>query len=93
MIGDHAARLVTDAKRKSQFIQKGADSLTNAKSTMASTDAFQSLKSGARFQNGRIFPLPVCLVFESDRAVVKLAQSSNRTRSSTRWTSCQRCNG
>ena len=43
VIGDSAARMVTDAKRKSQLLQKGADSLSNAKSTMASTDAFQSL--------------------------------------------------
>lgn len=45
VIGDHAARLVTDAKRKSKLIQKGADSLSNAKNTMASTDSFQQMAS------------------------------------------------
>ncbi len=45
VIGDHAARLMTDAKRKSKLIQKGADSLSNAKSTMASTDSFQQMAS------------------------------------------------
>jgi len=45
VIGDHAARLVTDAKRKSQFIQKGASAMGDAKSTMTETAGFQTLKS------------------------------------------------
>ena len=45
VIGDHAARLVTDAKRKSQLIQKGADSLSQGKNMMTSTDTFQQLSS------------------------------------------------
>eukprot|EP01045_Picozoa_sp_COSAG04_P044578 COSAG04_NODE_15197_length_540_cov_0.693878_2_plen_116_part_00 len=36
-------RRVTDAKRKSQLVQKGADSLSSAKSTLASTDSFQAI--------------------------------------------------